>query len=50
LDVVIHVPNAVDVEQELDAWREIYSGLSTQEVDEIEKIASERENFMRQVI
>lgn len=49
LNLVVYVPSAVDVEQELDAWHEIYSGLSVQELDELERIASERNNFMRQV-
>jgi hypothetical protein len=35
-----------EVDQTLAAWREVYAGLSDEEIDEIEAIALDRSQFM----
>lgn len=43
----IHVPGQADAESCLQAWRQVYEGLSDDDVTEIEKIALGRSQFFR---
>jgi predicted DNA-binding antitoxin AbrB/MazE fold protein len=43
----IRVPAQADAESGLQAWRQVYEGLSEDDVTEIEKIALDRSQFFR---
>lgn len=42
------IPPGEDPDQALQAWQQVYEGLSEQEIVEIESIALDRNHFMRQ--
>ena len=42
------IPPSEDPDQALEAWQQVYEGLSEQEVVEIESIALDRDHFMPQ--
>ncbi len=44
--IIMSVPDTVDVEQTLQAWHEVYGGLSADEVASIEKVALDRSHFI----
>ena len=44
--VLYSVPDAEDVERSLQAWHEVYAGLSPDEVAAVEQIALDRSHFM----
>jgi predicted DNA-binding antitoxin AbrB/MazE fold protein len=46
--ITFELPRALDVGAELEAWRQVYAGLSDQDVADVEAIALDRRNFMRQ--
>lgn len=46
--VTIHLPCTESPDIELEAWQQVYAGLSDQDIVEIESIALDRGQFMRQ--
>ncbi len=44
--ITLHVPEAQQPEQILADWHRVFSGLSDEEIAEIERIALDREHFM----
>lgn len=46
--IIIRVPAAEGPDEALEAWQQVYEGLSDQDIAEIERIALERSYFMRQ--
>jgi predicted DNA-binding antitoxin AbrB/MazE fold protein len=44
--ITLHLPPVEDPDAELAAWQGVYSGLSAQEIDEVEAIALDRSHFM----
>lgn len=48
VSLTVNVPEISNPESELEAWQGTYAGLTEHDVDEIEKIAFARDNFMTQ--
>ncbi len=48
LVITIRLPGTEDPDQALEAWHQVYEGLSEEEIVEIESIALRRNHFMRQ--
>ena len=46
--IMIQLPMVENPDQELESWHQVYSGLSDQEIKEIESIALDRSHFMAQ--
>lgn len=46
--IILHVPAAEGPDEALEAWRQVYKGLSDQDIAEIERITLDRTHFMRQ--
>ncbi len=46
--VIIYVPAAEGPDDALEAWQQVYEGLSDQDIAEIERITLDRSHFMRQ--
>ncbi len=44
--IIVSVPDAEDVERSLQAWHEVYAGLSAEEIAAVEQIALDRTHFM----
>lgn len=44
--IIVSVPDAEDVERSLQAWHEVYAGLSAEEIAVVEQIALDRTHFM----
>jgi len=47
LVITIRLPATEDHDQALEAWHQVYEGLSEEEIVEIESIALRRNHFMR---
>jgi len=47
LVITIRIPVTEDPDQALEAWHQVYEGLSEEEIVEIESIALRRNHFMR---
>ena len=45
--VTIHLPYTRSPDTELEAWQQVYAGLSDQDIVDIESIALDRSQFMR---
>ena len=48
LTITIRLPATEGADEVLNAWQQVYEGLSEQEIAEIEDIALDRGHFMRQ--
>jgi predicted DNA-binding antitoxin AbrB/MazE fold protein len=46
--ITIQLPPVENPDQELGSWRQVYAGLSDQEIEELESIALNRNHFMTQ--
>ncbi len=44
--ITISVPDAEDVERSLQAWHQVYAGLSAEEIAAVEQVALDRAHFM----
>ena len=44
--ITISVPDAEDVERSLQAWHQVYAGLSAEEIAAVEQVAFDRAHFM----
>jgi len=48
VSITIHVHPAETSEAALTSWEQVYQGLTPEEIAEVEAIALDRHNFMRQ--
>ena len=48
VQITIQIPSAETPEDALQAWRQVYEGLTEEDVSAVECIALDRSNFMRQ--
>jgi predicted DNA-binding antitoxin AbrB/MazE fold protein len=48
--ITIQLPPVENPDEELESWHRVYSGLSDEEIHEIESIALDRSHFMAQEI
>ncbi|MCZ7567816.1 MAG: antitoxin family protein [Ardenticatenaceae bacterium] len=46
--ITIHVPEPEEPDEALQAWGQVFAGLSEQDIAEIERIALDRSHFMDQ--
>lgn len=46
--ITLHMPVQEDPDTALEAWQQVYAGLSEDEVSEVEQVALNRTDFMRQ--
>ncbi len=46
--VAIQLPPVENPNQELESWHQVFSGLSDEDIQEIESIALDRSHFVRQ--
>lgn len=46
--IIVHASPAINPTDELEAWHQVFAGLEDQDLQEIESIALNRTQFMRQ--
>lgn len=48
LTITIHLPAPEEPDEALEAWHQVYAGLSEEDIAEVDRIARDRSHFMRQ--